>query len=59
MSKKVWCKIENTHLKGYIIGKHPKRVRCPDCKKRFLVFIRECDDPGCLHLYMPKHKRLL
>ena len=32
------------------------RIRCPKCKQRFKVFVRECDDEGCWHAYMPKHK---
>jgi hypothetical protein len=40
-----------------IKGNHPTRIRCPDCKRRLMSFIRECHDPGCYHAYMPKHKK--
>lgn len=32
------------------------RVRCPKCKQRFEPIVKECHDPGCWHVYMPKHK---
>jgi hypothetical protein len=40
-----------------IKGGHPMRVRCPDCKRRLMTFLRECHDPGCFHAYLPKHKK--
>ena len=55
-----WCQKENKCIDwlgmGSITKDYPKRVTCPDCKKRYKTFIRECDDAGCWHLYMPKHK---
>lgn len=32
------------------------RVRCSKCKQRFEPIVRECHDPGCWHVYLPKHK---
>jgi hypothetical protein len=32
------------------------RVRCPKCKQRFEPIVKECHDPGCWHVFMPKHK---
>jgi len=52
---KKWCKINNTHLGCTNPG---KKIRCPDCNKQLKVFSRECDDAGCYHFYMPKHKKL-
>ena len=39
------------------IDTHPRRMRCENCKRRFMTFVRECDDPGCFHAYFPKHKK--
>lgn len=33
-----------------------KRQRCPKCNKLLTIFLRDCDDFGCVHLVMPKHK---
>jgi hypothetical protein len=65
-----WCENENVHLEwlGFApnpstphksirkLKKTPTRVRCHKCKKRFKPFVKECDDEGCIHLYLPKHK---
>lgn len=58
---RVWCQEKNVHIdfvgsRGKLWKPVPKRIVCPKCKKRYLTFVRECDDPGCLHLYLPKHK---
>jgi len=41
------------------IDKFPKKVICPDCKKKFKPRIRECHDPNCWHVYLPAHKKLV
>lgn len=70
MKTNVWCETEDVHLDAlgfarkideyghYILRglKYPKKVRCPKCGKQFETFTRECHDPGCIHLYLPKHK---
>lgn len=33
-----------------------KYVRCKICGQRFEVYNRECEDPGCVHFYIPDHK---
>lgn len=48
-----WCKFN----KVIIDNTHPKRVRCSQCGKRFITFVRECHDAGCYHAYLPKHKK--
>ena len=40
----------------YKISTANKRYRCPTCNRQLTLFIRECDDPGCFHIYLPKHK---
>lgn len=35
----------------------PKKVKCPDCGKKFRPRIRECHDYGCWHLFIPAHKK--
>jgi hypothetical protein len=59
-----WCENEDIHLdvwgstlKGKRLKKPPTKIRCPKCKKRFKPFVRECQDNGCWHLYLPKHKK--
>ena len=63
----VWCQEEDicveflgTIMEGFfdkVKNKHSKRMRCSACGKRFMTFLRECDDPGCYHVYFPKHKK--
>jgi len=59
-----WCQTEEKCIdflgfaKPFKRGRKVKKyIRCPNCKKRIQCYIRECDDPGCLHLWMPKHKK--
>jgi len=56
----MWCQEEDVCIDwlGWAgrTKTYPKRMRCEKCGKRFLTFVRECHDPGCLHLYFPKHK---
>lgn len=56
----MWCQTENIELEWLGLSgnlkKYRKRMRCSKCGKNFKVFIRECDDHNCFHLYMPKHK---
>lgn len=35
----------------------PSKIKCPDCGKRFNPKIRECEDKGCWHVYLPAHKK--
>jgi len=35
---------------------YKKHYRCPDCGKRLKVWLRDCHDPGCVHLWISKHK---
>lgn len=44
-------------LPSEIRKQFPKRVMCPDCKQKFKPRIRECDDIGCWHMYIPAHKK--
>lgn len=57
-----WCRHEPTHLTDGNYEKHkPRRYRCPDCKKRFVTYWRECEDSTnrheCWHEYLPPHKK--
>lgn len=64
-TKWVWCQRKELHLdwlgwnlKGNIKLKTvPKHIRCPECGRRFERIIRECHDAGCMHLYLPAHKK--
>jgi len=33
-----------------------KYARCKICNQRFEIYNRECDDLGCIHMSIPKHK---
>lgn len=55
-----WCQTQATTI--CVIGrdqriKLKRLVRYPRCKRRYRSFIRECQDQGCLHQWMPPHKR--
>jgi hypothetical protein len=67
-----WCQTENKAIEwigwntpsGRVFGKYKEKlkktktyVRCPSCKKRVQCYIRSCHDEGCMHLWMPKHKK--
>jgi len=41
------------------VDRIPSKVTCPDCKKRFKPRVRECHDPGCWHVYLPAHKKVV
>jgi hypothetical protein len=51
----LWCKTEDTRVKD-VVGK-PRRVACPDCKRRFLTRWLACDDGCCVSAFIPKHKK--
>lgn len=53
----MWC--QTNRLEVIYLGKKsfPKKMRCSSCKKNICLFVRECDDEGCYHLYMPAHKK--
>lgn len=58
--KNMWCQTKRIHL-AYLGSKPfrdkvPLKARCLSCKKNICLFIQECHDPGCFHLYMPPHK---
>jgi len=36
--------------------KFNKRMRCPKCNRMLNVIIKECHDPGCVHLMLSPHK---
>lgn len=68
---KVWCRekltrydwlgflplklnrIKPDHVKGPKI----KFARCPDCNRKLQLINKECQDPGCWHIYYPPHKK--
>lgn len=56
---KEWCLTKDQHLDGGYHNKERKqrRVRCQKCKKRFMTIWKECQDAGCWHEYLPKHKK--
>lgn len=33
-----------------------KFIRCGACGQRFEALFRECQDSGCVHIWVPKHK---
>lgn len=63
-----WCsqkEVEVTNINNTgIIGKKRSdiyvsgKVTCPLCKHRFQPRIKECNDQGCWHVYVPPHKYL-
>jgi hypothetical protein len=64
--KRVWCSTEGIQIPdlGWFKDNDrerrkrlPARVKCPLCKKRFTPRVRECEDPGCWHVYVPPHKK--
>lgn len=55
--KRVGNKVTNTTVGK--TTKFPKKVVCPDCKKKFKPRIRECHDSNCWHIYLPAHKKLV
>ncbi len=52
-------RIRNKVVGSNKVSKLPKKVICPDCKKKFKPRIRECFDPGCWHVYVPAHKKII
>lgn len=61
----VWCEEKNKGIGDLGRCKKPRsearkqygcRIRCPKCKQRFEPIVMECSDPGCWHVYLPKHK---
>lgn len=57
-----WCKTEDYSIDWLGWRKKGKRFtfkkhyRCPDCGKRLKVWLRDCHDVGCVHLWISKHK---
>lgn len=56
LGKRVGNKVIDSQGK---VDKLPKKVVCPDCKKKFKPRVRECHDPNCWHVYLPAHKKLV
>jgi hypothetical protein len=57
--KREWCQTEAKHLTFFgtkEVPKYKKRQRCPNCNRLLNVFLKECSDPGCQHLWLPPHK---
>lgn len=56
LGKRIGNKVINKQGK---VDKIPTKVVCPDCKKKFKPRVRECNDPGCWHVYLPAHKKIV
>ncbi len=39
------------------IKKLPKKITCPKCGKRMKLSVQDCQDTGCAHTVLPRHKK--